>query len=127
MGQESSMLVGFYFDTRIPAEAEMAERCWEFQKQQRLTVNETGLAHILGTRSGQLVVAGAAQHFRPGQQFTRAELARAIGHDEESVASWIRQLGRPEKKFRMRVFVHHDDGSYSLTQNMHEAILRLVE
>lgn len=120
------MLVSFIFDTAIPAEAEMAERCWDFQRQQRLGVNEDGLAHILGTRSGQLVVLGAARHFQPDQPFTRAALGEAIGHDEESVFSWIRQLGRPEKKYGMRVFTHHDDGSYSLTPPMHAAILRIT-
>ena len=120
------MLVSFIFDTAIPAEAEMAERCWDFQRQQRLGVNEDGLAHILGTRSGQLVVLGAARHFQPDQPFTRAALGEAIGHDEESVFSWIRQLGRPEKKYGMRVFTHHDDGSYSLTPPMHAAILRIA-
>jgi hypothetical protein len=120
------MLVSFIFDTTVPEEADIAERCWEFQRQQRLGVNEEGLAHILGTRSGKLVVLGAARRFQADQPFTRASLAEAIGHDEDSVFSWIRQLGRPEKKYGMRVFTHHDDGSYSLTQPMHEAILRLA-
>jgi len=120
------MLISFIFDTSIPAEAEMADRCWEFQRQQQRGVNEVGLAHILSTRSGQLVVLGGARHFQPDQRFTRADLAQAIGEEEDRVFSWIRQLGRPEKKYRMRVFVHHDDSSYSLTPHMHEAILRLA-
>jgi hypothetical protein len=121
------MYVSFSFDTTVAAEAEMAERCWEFQRQQRLGVNEAGLIHILETRSGQLVVRGAATHFRPDEHFTRADLSRAIGHPEDTVFSWVRQLGRPEKKYGMKVFVHHEDGSYSLTPQMHEAIVRLAD
>jgi hypothetical protein len=121
------MLVGFMFETNVPEEAEMAEKCWEFQRQQRLGVNEAGLAHIVNTVSGQRVVVGAASNFQPSQRFTRADLAAAIGEDEQSVFSWIRQLGRPERKFGMKVFTHHDDGSYSIAENMHVAILRLAE
>ena len=121
------MLVGFFFDPSKLDEAEMADRCWEFYRQQRLGVNEEGLAHILGTRSGELIVRGAAQNFEPEQHFSRAELAAAIGHPDDAVFSWIRQLGRPEKKFAMKVFQHHDDGTYSLSRQMHAAILRLSQ
>jgi hypothetical protein len=71
-------------------------------------------------------VFGAATNFQPGQHFTRANLAQAIRQDEGSVFSWIRQLGRPEKKFGMRVFVRHEDGSYTLSPQMREAVLRLA-
>ena len=119
------MQVGFFFDTSVPEEAEMANRCWEFQRQQQLGVNEDGVLHILGTRSGERVVLGAARNFAPDQHFSRSDLAAAIGEKEEVVFSWIRQLGRPEKKYGMRVFKHHDDGTYTLSEHMHEAILRL--
>lgn len=120
------MLVAYLFDTNVPAEFEMAERCREFERQLRLGVNEEGLQHILRTKSGELVVLGAARHFRPGQQFTRADLAQAIGESEDSVFSWVRQLGRTERLYAMRVFTHHDDGTYTLSPQMHEAILRLA-
>jgi hypothetical protein len=110
----------------VPAEAAMAETCMAFERQQRLGVNEAAIRHILRKRTGQLIVLGAAQHFKPDEAFTRADLAQAIGKDEASVFSWIRQLGRSEKKFRMRVFNRAKGGKYSLTPQMHEAILRLV-
>ena len=121
------MLIGFFFDPGDPAEAEMLNRCMDFYQQQRQGVNEQGLKHILGTRSGELIVLGAARHFQPDQPFTRTELAEAIGETEGRVFSWIRQLGRPEKKFNMRIFTHHSDGSYSLSPQMHSAVVSLSQ
>jgi len=121
------MMIGFFFDPSHPPEAEMAQRCWDFYLQQGQSVNKEGLTHILNTRSGELVVLGAARHFDPNQQFTRSDLALAIGEDDARVFSWIRQLGRPEKKFGMKVFDHHPGGSYSLSPAMHEAIITLSD
>jgi hypothetical protein len=122
------MQIGFFFNTEVPAEAEMIERNLEFERRQRTGVNEEGLRHILGTETGKRIVLGAAEHFRPRQIFSRAILAAAIGEPESSVFSWIRQLGRPEARYGMRVFEKHsvdDETHYSLSQPIFDAICRI--
>lgn len=89
-------------------------------------VDEIALAHILATTSGRKILSAAAQHFTSKQRFTRAELAEVLDTDEATIFAWIRQLGRPEKRFGFSTLQRHDDGSYSLSKQMRDAILRIL-
>jgi len=120
------MFVAFFFDDTNPSEREQIERNLQFYRQRTTGVNTEALTHILETVSGQKVVAGAVRNFEPEQHFNRADLARALDTDEPTVFAWIRQLGRPESRYGISVFRRHNDGTYSLSQAMHAALLQIL-
>jgi len=129
---------------RDPENSFFQEQYAEFRRQQNIhgnrrrpsgeaetgEVNETALtaalAHMIGTASGGKLLPAAAKNYRAGQRFTRADLAEVLGTSEATVWAWIRQLGRPEKRLRVTVFERHNDGSYSLTKPIRDAILKLL-
>ncbi len=83
--------------------------------------------HILATKSGQSLLSAAVTYYGPHEQFTVASLASKIGAKDSDVANWVRQIGRPEKKFGIKVIERHGDGSYTLTEEMHARIKRVLE
>ena len=81
---------------------------------------------LLKTKSGRKVLGAAAKHFASGERFTRADLARVLNTDEATVWAWIRQLGRPEKRLAISVLDRHGDGSYSVSDPVRTAILKIL-
>jgi hypothetical protein len=120
------MFVAFLFDDSIPSEREQIDRNLRFYRQRVTGVNVEALRHILATISGRKVVAAAALDFDPGERFDRADLARLLDTDEATVFAWVRQLGRPESRYGISVFQRHDDGSYSLSREMHAALNEIL-
>jgi hypothetical protein len=125
------MLVGFFYDPSKPNERDMIRANMAFYATETTGVNEPALTHILATTSGKNIVGAAAQHFAPGQRFNRADLARVLTTDDApvddaKVFAWIRQLGRPESRFGVSILQRHGDGTYSLAERMHAAILRIL-
>lgn len=82
------------------------------------------IKHLKETKTGKTFLWPLAQVIVPGQWYTRAELAQLVpALNEKQVFSRIRVLGRPESRFKARVFDRSDNGKYRLTQPIRDAIL----
>jgi hypothetical protein len=134
------MRVSFDLDVDVPEERafldEFIQRIGRMDRRDMSECSEFSLKefvqHIVGTTSGKLAVV-AAHSYGPGpnHEFTLNDLAMATGISKPTADSWMRQLGRPEKKFKRRVFEGRWDDSiganrYHLTPEIHAAIRESV-
>jgi hypothetical protein len=118
------MQVSVIFDLDVPEERDLLEHVLDARKVRG--VSREFVRHIVGTTSGQLAVK-AAQNYQPNDEFTLEDLATLIGVEKATVDSWMRQLGRPEKRFGQRIFQGRWDSAagrnrYHLLPEVHAAI-----
>lgn len=81
----------------------------EFRSRMRTTevdvkkANVEFVEHVMGTKAGRLLLT-AAMEFLPGADFGKGDLAKTLDCSEETIASWIRVIGRSEQKFGKQLF-----------------------
>ena len=80
-------------------------------------INQTGV--------GKSFVDPLVKTMVPGQQYTAQQLATILGTGwtPKRVASKLNVMGRPEKKFGVRIFQRPSPGTYGIAQAMKDAIL----
>jgi hypothetical protein len=76
-------------------------------------------------RVGQNFVMPLAQQMTANQSYSAQQLAGMLGQGwtAKKVAAKLNVLGRPEKRFHSRIFTRPQPSSYSLTQQMKDALL----
>jgi hypothetical protein len=129
-------------DTDVPEQKAILERLADLSEKPLdsftgMTKRNLFIRHILKTKVGRRLILPAAERYGPGENFTMSDLAELIdvGFTQpeitkqrrvEIVFAWIRQLGRPEKKWDMKLFnVKKEEDkpvSYSFVPEMLEAI-----
>jgi hypothetical protein len=85
------------------------------------------LENIFSMAESRRVLLRAMRHYKPGQRFSVSELAQVI-EDSESIANmWIQHITNAATPHKIKVFVQHDDGRYSLSEEAYKMILELIQ
>lgn len=80
---------------------------------------------ILSTETGKKLVEPAVEHFNAGQEFTTQDLATHLNEHLGTVQSWIRVLGRPEKRAGVKMFGQRN-GHYFIPASVHLGVKKFV-
>jgi hypothetical protein len=101
-----------------------AQRIIERHRQKRQGVPTALLQHVAKRKVDRVFVKPLAAAMTANAHYDAARLAEMLGHgwSARRVASKLCVLGRPEKRFKARIFERHPDG-YSITAEMKAAVL----
>lgn len=115
----------FGFDSTDKDDARWISDILKYRRDKASGVPLNLIRRVKRSWVGRTFVSPLAQAMTPGQAYSAAQLAAMLGTSwtAKKVASKLNVLGRPEKRFGVRIFARPTPGNYSLTQAMRDAIL----
>ena len=115
----------FGFDSADPDDARWINRILAYRQGRASGVPVDLVKRVKKAKVGRIFVIPLAQAMTPGQQYTAAQLAGILGAGwtPKRVAAKLNVMGRPEKRFNVRIFQRPAPGTYALSQSMRDAIL----
>lgn len=119
----SDVILGFSLSD--PQDVADVERIIARRKGQAQGVPTELISHVMETKAGRTFVKPVVQAMVAGQSYTAADLAVLLGEENwnaRRVASKMTVLGRPEKRFNIRIFERPTEGHYMVTAAMKAAI-----
>ena len=117
--------VFFGFDSSDPDDRKWIDRIIANKQGKATGVPVDLVRRINNTRVGKFFVDPLAKAMTPGKQYSAQQLAELLGTGwtPKKVASKFNVMGRPEKKFGVRIFQRPAPGTYAIAEQMKEAIL----
>ncbi len=120
------MKVSIEFDLGNLEERELLEHVLDSRNARG--ISRSFIRDLKRTKSGKVAME-AAKVFNPDQEFTIEELANVMKASQDEVRSWLRHLGRTEKRYSSKVFkIRWDVGEscnyYHLSPEMHTLLVQ---
>jgi hypothetical protein len=113
------------FDSSDPDDARWIQRILTHKRGKAVGVPVDLVKRVKRSKVGRTFVTPLASAINPGQGYSAQDLANILGTGwtPKKVAAKLNVLGRPEKRFGVRIFARSAPGSYTLTPAMKDAIL----